>query len=481
MRRWLLAAGLLLLAAPSAAASSLPSVSSGKLPGPPLLYAKAPRVPQLENRAPFRARPLLVSGTDAYRGGEYLYQDYLFDDHGADTGANVSPPGVSGFSPASGDLLYPSPSRYANNAADLVELRIKPTAKAIVYRVTLGAVLSDDAAVVGIGIDTDRSGGAPVAWPGGAGLSSPGLDRFITAWGTGGRVTDLPGGGAQALPAGAVTISKRTNQMTIRVPRALMNPGRATWRYVAGTGVRSGTGFERVAPGAPGVYNLAFRFDEGQPRGIGVWFEADQAKALAGATSGRFHADVSFARLAGGAECLDPRAGAQAGAHLPVAAEAPRGRAPRLPRVRRPPAALPRVRAEDVSPHAPGRRHVGAALAVGDLHPVRGVLAPPASSSSATTRGASTSRRSAAGRTAGTPTRPRSTSSRSGPTSRGTSGSTPRAWRSAATRWAATAPTSSGCSGPTCSAPRSRRSGRRWRPGTSTPASCSRTRAGCPT
>jgi hypothetical protein len=300
MWRALLVTVFVLALAATAEAGSLPSVSSGKLPGPPLLYAKAPQVPQLENRAPFRARPLLVSGTDAYRRGEYLYQDYLFDDHGADTGASVSPPGVAGFSPASGDVLYPSGARYANNAADLIELRIRPTAKAIVYRVTLGAVLDDDATVVGIGIDTDRSGGAPVAWPGGAGVSSPGLDRFITAWGTGGRVTDLPGGTGQGLPAGAVTISKRTNQMTIRVPRALMNPGRATWRYVAGTGLRSSTGFAAGTGGAPGVFNLAFRFDEHQPRGTGTWFEADQAKALAGATSGRFHADVSFARLAAG-------------------------------------------------------------------------------------------------------------------------------------------------------------------------------------
>ena len=75
----------LLAAALPAAAASLPSVSSGKRPGPPLLYARAPHAPQLEVRRPFRARPLLVSGTDAYRAGEYLYQDYLFDDHGADT------------------------------------------------------------------------------------------------------------------------------------------------------------------------------------------------------------------------------------------------------------------------------------------------------------------------------------------------------------------------------------------------------------
>ena len=59
MRRCLLAATLLLVCAPVAHA--------GVRPGPPLLYAKAPHVPQLENRAPFKAKPLLVSGTDAYR------------------------------------------------------------------------------------------------------------------------------------------------------------------------------------------------------------------------------------------------------------------------------------------------------------------------------------------------------------------------------------------------------------------------------
>src|SRR5688500_9879318 len=92
----LAALAVLAVAAPATAAS-LPSVSSGKRPGPPLLYAKPPRALQLEVRRPFRARPLLVSGTDAYRAGEYLYQDYLFDDHGAETGVSSTPPGVAAF------------------------------------------------------------------------------------------------------------------------------------------------------------------------------------------------------------------------------------------------------------------------------------------------------------------------------------------------------------------------------------------------
>ncbi|MBA2545840.1 MAG: hypothetical protein H0V15_03085, partial [Solirubrobacterales bacterium] len=63
----------------------LPSVSSGQAPGPPILYEARPNAPQLQASGPFAASPLLVSGTDAYAGGEYLYQDYLFDDRGADT------------------------------------------------------------------------------------------------------------------------------------------------------------------------------------------------------------------------------------------------------------------------------------------------------------------------------------------------------------------------------------------------------------
>src|SRR3954466_5367999 len=132
-------AALWMCAGAGAARSSLPKVRSGQLPGPPVLYADPPKAPQLDNVAPFAAKPLLVSGTDAYRGGEYLYQDYLFDDHGADTvptGSLTDDP--SSASKTGGDVRYPSGDRYAGNAADIVELRIQPEHDAIFYRVTLG-------------------------------------------------------------------------------------------------------------------------------------------------------------------------------------------------------------------------------------------------------------------------------------------------------------------------------------------------------
>jgi hypothetical protein len=314
------------LVTPPADASSLRTVPTGQPPGPPLLYRSPPRSP-LSVRPPFAAAPLRVSGTDAYRRGEYLYQDYLFDDRGADT---VPGPGArfengrNLAAPTAGDVFYPTAERYAGNAADLVELRIKPLEHAIVYRVTLNTVRARDAAIVGIGVDTDRSGGAPVPWPLGAGISSPGLDRFITAWGTGGQVASLHAGKATALPAGSVRIDRASNQMTIRVPRSIMDPRRSRWRYVAGTGLWAGHGWKPVPAGgqptattaasgnqqmgAPAVYNLAFRFHEpstskvGPPYttapGLGSWFEDAQALALRNRTTGGLHADVDFRRLA---------------------------------------------------------------------------------------------------------------------------------------------------------------------------------------
>jgi len=322
---------LALLNAQGAVAASLPSVSSGERPGPPLLYAPPPAAPELSVQAPFAAKPLLVSGTDALRNGEYLYQDYLFDDHGANTagGLGSQPPGTSTFSPSAGDVTYPTAARFANNAADIVELRVVRTADSVVYRVTLGAVLDDDTTVVGIGIDTDSAGVTQVAWPRGAGISSPGLDRFVTAWGTGGQVSEVSGApSTTALPAGAVSIDQSTNQMTIRVPRATMEPGASTWRLVAGAGLftgdttAAGDAWKNVKAGSPdaetpgsgslstppGVLNLAFRFDEPQGTapgrsfdtapGPGNFYEEKQAVALAGGTSGDFHADVNFAELA---------------------------------------------------------------------------------------------------------------------------------------------------------------------------------------
>src|SRR3954463_682668 len=103
------------------ASVAAPSVAAADLPGPPLLYEPPPAVSPLSVSAPFEAAPLLVSGTDAYRDGEYIYQDYLFDDRGADT---VPGPGTrfetgrNASGPTAGDVEYPTDQKYGGNAAD---------------------------------------------------------------------------------------------------------------------------------------------------------------------------------------------------------------------------------------------------------------------------------------------------------------------------------------------------------------------------
>src|SRR5687767_6649369 len=55
----------------------------GPRPGPDILYEPLADAPQLQNTGNWNAAPILVSGTTAYRDGEFLYQDWIYDDTGA--------------------------------------------------------------------------------------------------------------------------------------------------------------------------------------------------------------------------------------------------------------------------------------------------------------------------------------------------------------------------------------------------------------
>jgi hypothetical protein len=78
-----LAAVLLAATISSAASASSLYSGPGPRPGPAILYETPAVAPELTNAGIWKAPPILVSGTTAYRNGEFLYQDYLYDDHGA--------------------------------------------------------------------------------------------------------------------------------------------------------------------------------------------------------------------------------------------------------------------------------------------------------------------------------------------------------------------------------------------------------------
>ena len=152
---------------------SLPS-GPGPEPGPELLYAPAPKpAPQLRNKAPWKAEPLLVSGASAYVDGEFIYQDFLYDDHGAQ-GFSRDPAdprfGDDTFSAPNGTYTYPTDVElYRNNIADLVEFRVKSHRHSTYFRLTFNSMTKPKAVATTIALGEgeaprcSQSRGAPAA------------------------------------------------------------------------------------------------------------------------------------------------------------------------------------------------------------------------------------------------------------------------------------------------------------------------------
>ena len=213
-----LAAGL--AAAPlQATASTTPAPR----PGPAILYAPPPRAPQLENApgSAWHASPILVSGTSAYRKGEFLYQDFLFDDLGAGR-----------------TYTYPTDPRYAGDAADLVEFRIKTARSGLLIRLTYNAMI--DPALVATTIALGDSA-TPRPLPFNAGAREP-AQVFVTVHGSTVAVTDAATGAQAIATSGArarVDLTRR--QVTVTVPATVFSTrGLRTLRVASASGLWDG-------------------------------------------------------------------------------------------------------------------------------------------------------------------------------------------------------------------------------------------------
>ncbi|MEO6029682.1 MAG: alpha/beta hydrolase-fold protein [Candidatus Binatia bacterium] len=326
---------LLLLAgarlASAALPGSLPSVTSGARPGPDVLYAPAPVAPQLENRdARFTAAPLLVSGTEAYVNGEYLYQDYLYDDYGSDTDGQGALP----LSARAGDVNYPTDTaRYGNNAADIVEFRIKVSPTEVAYRLTLNTLLAADSTIIAIAFDTDGNALTGTATlPRDPSAPFPGTDEVIFIWGTGAEHVRFPlVGPPVTTPITDLTTDLEANQITIGVPRSVSSPS-GTWKTIVATGcydpVSGGWllpqqnadathpgGAGILDPAPAGIFNLAFRFNEFTPLGGNtkdVPPDSQQAVAIRNKTPQSYQHTIDFDALSAGAvSSTVPATGAQ--------------------------------------------------------------------------------------------------------------------------------------------------------------------------
>jgi hypothetical protein len=311
-------------AAPTRSDDSLPRVSQGPRPGPDALYAKAAKSSLLENKGRWDAEPIMVSGAEAYRKGEFLYQDYLYEGFGANTtnqlmaSPETAPP-TPIFGPMTGDVVYPTDAaRYGYNAADLVELRVDADNHSVAYRFTLNTLLVPDSTAVAVGIDTD-GGDEETDWGHGLGSLGPlDLEHILYTDGVSAIVDDVPVD---------VEADTDTNQIEVVVPTEVLDPAGATWTHYAVTGIADGAGgFTPLAdeptatePGgahgtdAPPVFNVAFRYeaDNDEPAyrsinpaslgtraaGAGHWRDHGQALALEARDISAFAAQVDFGAM----------------------------------------------------------------------------------------------------------------------------------------------------------------------------------------
>jgi hypothetical protein len=327
--------GALALAAPvlGAPSASLPAKEgTAPRPGPEVLYQPLAHAAQLENapESAWHAPPILVSGASAYRRGEFLYQGYLYDDHGAKevpdptnpmNSPGGDPSGGDTFSEPDGTYTYPTGPGYDENAANLLELRVKPLATATAFRITLNTLENPDLVATAIAI-----GGTPGVshpFPFGANVSAP-AQYFLTVHGEVASLTDATTGATVPGPAPSVSVDRLRRQITVQVAHSEWNPGRSSVRLAAGVGLWNTATNSYLLPGAiasatqpggaganptpPAFFDVAFRFNSQEPvpgtpgpsttTAPAWWRESAQAQALASADISSFYAQVDFAKLA---------------------------------------------------------------------------------------------------------------------------------------------------------------------------------------
>ena len=249
---------------PAGNVRSLPPASAG----PDILHRALPTSPQLENTRNWRARPILISGAEAYRKGEFVYQDFLYDDRA---------------------LSYPDqPARLARNAADFVEVRLEPLKSATAIRVTLNSMLDPDAAAVTIGLG--EGGGQARPMPHNAGAKMP-ADVFVTAHGCSGDADGVPV---------SVTTDLHRRQLHIRVPYRVFDPRGRAVRVGAAVGLWDAQkgGYRRPDSERPAFFNVAFR--KAGPWTQNTWMDVSQNAALAAGDLTPLHTNVDFSKLAAG-------------------------------------------------------------------------------------------------------------------------------------------------------------------------------------
>jgi predicted esterase len=266
---------------------------------PAALYLPEPALPAPRSW-PFPEGFPRTSGFGRVAGGASYWSDFLYDDHGA-KGVVVSGP-VIGLSPPEGTYTYPA-GPAAENGADIFRAAVGLDDTSTWWRVDWLSLADEKLPAVMWAIDSDDNAATgSAAWPAGAGVSTPGTDRWLFVSSRGAWMIDKAGSRVR-LPSG---VDMRSKSFLVRVPRSLLpTSGRSRIRLASGLASPTGDGFAAVGtgsgarPGQPALYNVAFRSDPQEPVAAENWWREDrQAAALAAGDITPFSRAVTWSDLA---------------------------------------------------------------------------------------------------------------------------------------------------------------------------------------
>src|SRR3954452_16702490 len=287
--------------------------------------------PTVAHAYDWKAQPAWISNLGVYRQHELVYQDYLYDDRGANTdgfdrmdapfgtaGPDTQTPTDPRLSPAplinwAGDFTYPSSDgTHVDDVGDLTEFRVAADKQAVHYRIRMGDMTAPDSSVVAMCVneDNDRSTGVQ-SWPDGANFTAAlGCDHLYTVYGTGADVTTPSATKSLKDLGGSVSADPQQGYIEVTVPRSVADPGTGTWRYYLASGIWDAANHAWVAPTpapatygapvatggsppAPTFFDLLSNNDEPNS----TWDEEKQANDLARADIVGDYLDVDFGRL----------------------------------------------------------------------------------------------------------------------------------------------------------------------------------------
>lgn len=306
----------------------------GPRPGPAILYAPLARAPQLQNapRSVWHAAPILISGAESYREHEFLYQGFLYDDHGAHEQLDPSDPRISTatFSQPNGTYTYPTNPAYANNAANLVEFRVKSLPRATAFRITLNTMRDPELIAFTVALGSRKSPTRP--FPFGAHVSAP-ARLFLTVHPNANDkrlVATLRSATGHRThgPSPTVKVDIHRRQIQVLVPHRAWNPrtrvvrmelGVGLWNKATRTYLLPGQTATATTPGGAGTaskpaafFDTAFRTHEPMPdlhepdsvpltaKNPAWWRDANQGQALAAGDISSLAAYVDFGKLRAG-------------------------------------------------------------------------------------------------------------------------------------------------------------------------------------